>query len=351
MGAVIPLVALKDEIVNRNWPVDFLWVGTEDGVEREVLAQDFNYVGIKSGKLRRYFSLQNFIDPFRLVYAFFQSWALLRKFKPNLIVSAGGYVSVPLVLAGAALGIKSIIHQQDLQVGLANRIMAKVASKVTVAFESLATQFDAKKVVVVGNLVRPGLLLGNKEQGLAKFKLVKDVPVLVVMGGSLGAEKINELIFSAVSSLIETCQIIHIVGRGNAVQWVDKEKFGERSNRYQSYEYVDKDMADLYAVADLIVCRAGLSTLTEITALKKAAIVIPIPKNQQEANADYFAKNNAIIRLNQETLTAQELIETIQGLFYSGSSLDNLRRNIASVMLPEANNSFIKVLEALIPFK
>jgi len=351
MGSVVPLLALRDKLLEGNFTVEFLWVGTENGVEKELLSKEMNYIGIKSGKLRRYFSLQNFFDPFRLIYGIFQSLALLRNFEPNLVVSAGGYVSVPLFIAARIKGVRTIVHQQDLQVGLANRIMAKFASIITVAFEPLLKEFDANKVKLIGNPVRSKILQGDKTRGSTIFNLEANIPTVVVMGGSLGAEKINEVLFQSITRLIEFSQIIHIVGKGNIVQWENKETFGALSSRYHPYEYVNEEIADLYAVADLVVCRAGLSTLSELAALKKPAIVIPIPQNQQEINADYFVKQNAVILLNQLTLTADEFVETVSGLLNSGSSLGTLSRRISETMIPDATEKFVELIKNLLAVK
>jgi len=348
MGSVVPLLAVRDKMLEQGMSVEFLWVGTEAGVEKELISKELSFVSIKSGKLRRYFSFQNFLDPFRLLIGIFQSLSIIRNFRPNLILSAGGYVSVPLIIAGKLSRIKCIVHQQDLQVGLANRIMAKFATIITVSFESLLTSFDSSKAKLVGNPVRPRMLSGDKTRGAITFNLIPDLPTLVVMGGSLGAEKINELMFQSIPQLIEFCQIIHVVGKGNMVEWTDKEKFGELAKRYHPYEYIDQEMPDLYAVADLVVCRAGLSTLSELASLKKPAIIIPIPKNQQEINAEYFAKQNAIILLNQESLTSEEFIETIRGLFGSTSSLNNLSQHISEAMISDAAGKFVELIRQLI---
>ncbi|KKQ78713.1 MAG: undecaprenyldiphospho-muramoylpentapeptide beta-N-acetylglucosaminyltransferase [Parcubacteria group bacterium GW2011_GWC2_38_7] len=348
MGSVVPLLAVRDIMLAQGQKVEFLWVGTEAGVEKELISKEMNFKSIQSGKLRRYFSWQNFLDPLRLIIGIFQSLALIRSFRPNLILSAGGYVSVPLIIAGKLSHIKSIVHQQDLQVGLANKIMAKFATIVTVAFDSLLKSFDPNKVRLVGNPVRPRMLAGDKARGMTIFNLIPELTTLVVMGGSLGAEKINELLFQAIPSLIESCQIIHVVGKGKMVEWSDKEKFGELAKRYHPYEYVNQEMPDLYAVADLIVCRAGLATLSELSALKKPAIIIPIPRNQQVANADYFAKQNAVILLNQESVTSEEFIETVLGLLSSAGSLSNLSRRISEVMIADAGEKFVEVVKKIV---
>lgn len=345
MGSVSPMLAIRDKFIEQNIDSEFVWVGTENGPEREIVqAEGIEFNSIRSGKLRRYLSLKNIFDPFNVIIGVFQSFKLIKRFKPDVILSAGGFVSVPLILAGRLKGIKTFVHQQDLVPGLANKFMAKHASLITVSFKKSLDDFKNKEVRLIGNPVRPIVLQGDKSRGLETFGLSSDLPILVVMGGSLGATKINELIFESIPKLIDFCQIVHVVGSGNMVEWQDKEKFGANANRYHPFEYIHKQMPDLYAVADLVVCRAGLSTLSELAALKKPALVIPIPNNQQEVNAEYFAKQNAIIYEKQGEITSDDFVRYIRGLLESAGSRENLSRNISDVMMPDAADRYVKLI-------
>ncbi|NQT50085.1 undecaprenyldiphospho-muramoylpentapeptide beta-N-acetylglucosaminyltransferase [Candidatus Kuenenbacteria bacterium] len=347
IGSVSPLLAIKHELVEQKMcsNSDFIWVGTEEGVEKDIIEKEnFPYFSIKSGKFRRYFSKENFIDPFRILKGIFQSIKIIRDFNPDYILSAGSFVSVPVVIAGWILRKKTIIHQQDIRPGLANKFMAPFASKITVTFEDSKKYFSKKKTVLTGNPVRQGIFNGNKENAIKFFKLESNLPTLFIMGGSLGAEELNKFVVESITDLIDICQVVHIVGKGNIVEWEDEDQF-ENSGRYHQYEYLFHELADVYAIADLIVCRAGLSTLTELSALKKPTVLIPIPNNQQEENARYFDSKNAVITLAQEKITVDEFLALIKNLFANPNSLERLGNNMAGMMPVDANKKYVEMIK------
>jgi len=345
MGSVYPLLAVRDKMIERNIAVEFLWIGTDNGPEKEMLAREnITFRAIKSGKVRRYFSLQNFIDPIRALFGIFQSLKIIKEFKPDVILSAGSFVSVPVYFAARMNKVKFFVHQQDIVPGLANKLMARRADVVTVSFADSLQYFPKEKTVLTGNPVRSALLRGQKEIFAKKYGLDLNIPTLLIVGGSTGAEKINELVTSSVTQLIQFCQIIHVTGRDNLVEWVDRDKFGDKAKRYHAFEYLYEDMADAYAMANLVVCRAGLSTLTELAALRKPIITIPIPDNQQEANATYFASRNAAIRLDQGLVTTAEFVSLVRGLFENHYGLDNLVRNIVDIMPADVADSYVNLI-------
>lgn len=349
IGSVSPLLAIKDTMETQNIPVEGLWVGTESGLEKDIInKQGMDYVSIKAGKLRRYFSWRNFIDPFLLMFGVAQSISIIRKFKPDVVLSAGGFVSVPVVWAAWLLKKKSIVHQQDLKPGLANLLMAKCASLITVAFEKNLADFPNKKVRFVGNPFRHDLTAGNRERAIERFGLESDLPTLFIMGGSLGAEFLNELVMNSLTRLIDFCQVLHLTGKGNQIEWQDKLDFAEKANRYHQYEYMYDELADAYAVSDLVVCRAGLSTLTELTHLEKPAIVISIPDHQQEENAKYFVSKNAILTLDQNKTNADDFVLLVQELFENEHSLKRLSNNIKDMMPMAVNENYVKLIQELV---
>jgi len=349
VGSVSPLLAIKEEMLEQGIKVEFAWIGTESGVEVEVIKkEDIPYHPIVCGKLRRYFSFKNISDIFRTLKGVFQAMRVVKQFNPDLILSAGSYVSVPVLIAGRVKGKTCFVHQQDLVTGLANKLMKPWATKVTVAFEESMKDFSKEKVILTGNPIRKKVFMGNKAKGQSQFGLDSSLPTLLVMGGSLGAEKLNELVFSIVTKLVDFCQIIHITGKGQLIEWVDKEKY-PNSSRYHATEYLYDDLIHTYAAADLVICRAGLSTLTELTALEKPSIVIPIPDNQQEKNAQYFDKKNAIVSLNQKTLTAEELFDVVKGLIDNPNSRQRLSFNIKSAMIADANKKYVDLILATVP--
>lgn len=345
MGSVSPLLAIREKFIEKKISVEFIWVGTENGLEREILAmEDIPFFAIKAGKWRRYFSLKNFTDFFRTIFGFFQAIKIILTFKPDLVLSAGGFVGVPVVFAAAFVRTKMIIHQQDLQPGLANKIMARLADKITVSFEESIKYFSKEKTELTGNPVRAKVADSTKEIAYQHFNLEQNLPTLLVMGGSLGAEAINRLLFESVTELINFCQLIHIVGRGNQVEWQDKERFGALAARYHSYEYMFDELKHAYAAADLVVCRAGLSTLTELCFLAKPAVLIPISDNQQEENARYFDRKNAVVVQSEREITSEKFIELVRSLLADRGALKRLSFNIKQVMPENAADKYLEII-------
>lgn len=344
LGSVSPLLAIYETFQAKQLQAEFIWIGTEDGPEKETIERaGLKFYPIKAGKLRRYLSLQNLFTPFQVLIGRAQAKKIIQEFQPDLILSAGGFVAVPVIAAAHKLGIKSIIHQQDRRAGLANKLCAKKATKVTVSFEESLADYPAEKTILTGNPVRPSVFTGSKESAITRFQLEPNLPTLLIMGGSLGAEKINQLVADSVTELIELCQIIHVVGRGHLVEWLDRDKF-EHGSRYHIYEFFTEEMADAYAAADLVVCRAGLSTLTEITALLKPAIVIPIPQSHQMDNLGVYTKKNAVIYLDQNNTDSSTFSGTVQGLFDNPAGLANLSRNIKDTMPQNANDHYLELI-------
>ncbi len=349
IGSVSPLIAIKQELDKQQIQAEYLWIGTENGIEKDIVSkQNIEFKSINSGKLRRYFSVKNFLAPWHTFVGIIQALRIINKFKPDIILTAGSFVCVPVAIAGWLSRKIVVVHQQDLKIGLANKLMVPFAKQITVTFEKSIKDYKAKKVVWTGNPVRQELFSGDIEQGRAMFNLEAELPTLLVIGGSLGSEIINKTVFSSVPELIKTMQIIHITGKGQVIEWVDKEKFGTNVTRYHSQEYLYDELVHAYAVADLVVCRAGMSTMTELSALNKPMVVIPIPDNQQEENAQFFDSKNAIILLEQKSLTEDQFITIVQGLFNNPNSLARLKNNLKSVMLPDANIRYSQLIKELL---
>lgn len=346
-GSVTPLLAIKEAMQSDPNNI-FLWIGTKKGMERAVVeAAQISYKSIPSGKLRRYFDWRNFIDPFLVVAGFFKSLWFIWRFKPDIILTAGSFVCVPVVLAGAVLRKKSIIHQQDLRIGLANKIMKPFATKITVAFEELIDFFPKDKVVFTGNPVRQFLYSGNRERAYQKFAFNPELPVILVMGGGIGSEIINKTFIESSKSLTQFCQVIHLVGKGEQSKWLYSPII-QGNKRYRAYEFLTDDLADAYAVSTLVVCRGGLATLTEIAALRKPAIVIPIPKNQQEDNAEFFKKNGAVVYVRQEDLDNEYIINLVRDLLEKSSWRQKLSQQLSQIMPSNATQNFVKIINDIV---
>lgn len=347
MGSVTPLLAIKDAL-QQSGDYEFLWVGTSFGPERKIVEQNkIPFRSIPSGKLRRYFSWRNFTDIFLIFFGFIKSLWIILRFQPQLILTAGSFVSVPLVLAAAIFHRKIVIHQQDLKVGLANRLMQPFAMKITVAFEELRDFFPSPKVVITGNPVRLTLFDGDRERALKKFNLQPNLPVLVVMGGGLGSEIINQTFIKISKELTKFCQVIHLLGRGNQVKWLYDSEIAT-NNRYHAYEFLDQDLADAYAIADLVFCRAGFSTLTEVSALKKPAVVMPIPDHQQVKNAEYFYNKKAIVYVRQEDFGDDYLLNLLEDLLSRSSRLKELSDNIYYALPQKATEQYADFIRHLL---
>jgi UDP-N-acetylglucosamine--N-acetylmuramyl-(pentapeptide) pyrophosphoryl-undecaprenol N-acetylglucosamine transferase len=338
-GSVSPLLAIAEEI-KKNYPeTKFLFIGTRRGLPEKEMIKNYNFefCQIFSGKLRRYFSWQNFLDIIRLKIGFWQSLFILRNFKPDLIIGAGGYVSVPVVLAGWFLKIPSIIHQQDIIPSLTNKILAPFAKKITVSFEVSLNDFPKNKTVLTGQPMRKFILNGDRKRAIQRFNLEENLPTLLVLGGGTGALFLNNLIWKILPELTKFSQIIHLTGKGKS----QIPNFKSQIPNYHLYEFLTEEMADAYAVADLVISRAGINVLSELSVLGKPAIIIPIPDSHQEANAKYFAEKNAVVVLNQKKLDEEKLLKEIKFLIENKDLREKLSKNIKKIMPPKGEEKIV----------
>jgi len=282
---VVPNLAVIEDIKRRGGH-DILYIGSVNGVEKKMTEKEgVKYVGVHVGKLRRYFSWQNFLDIVKVPMGFVEAIRALKEFKADVVFSKGGYVSVPVALAARALKIPLIVHESDVSVGLANSLCFKFANKICLSFEETKNYLNPKlqkKAVVTGSPIRAHN--GNKELGLKFCGFDKHRPVLLVMGGSQGAMQINKLVDEGLDDLLKKFQIIHIRGRGNL-------NIGIKSKGYAQFEYVDKELFDLYAAANLVVTRGGANSLFELAYLKKKSLIIPLAtgRGEQSLNAEVLA--------------------------------------------------------------
>lgn len=336
LGSVSPLLAIAEELNNS----EFLWVGTNKGLEREIVEREnIKFKSIVSGKLRRYFSFRNFIDPFLIIIGLFQSIFIMIKWRPNMIITAGSFVSVPVVIAGWILKVPSLIHQQDVRPGLANKLMAPFAKKITVSFEKSLADYG-KKAVWTGNPTRHNLEISNNKPKMTNyFDLQNDLPVVLVMGGGTGAKGINNLISNGLDELTKFCQVIHITGKNK----VEKIKV----KNYYFFESLNiEEITEAYRLADVVVSRCGMGSLTELSCLGKPSILIPIPDSHQEENAEVFAEKDAAIVLDQKKITPEELSNKIKNILNNREIKEKLSNNIKNVMKKNANKEIIKIINS-----
>src|SRR6266404_4193458 len=269
--SISPLLTVAKEIKKTHSKADFLMLGSKTGPERAMaMHAQIEFMAITSGKLRRYFSWRNFLAPLLILAGFFESLTILKAYKPAVVFGTGSFVQVPVAWAAWWLKIPVLLHQQDVIPSLANKLCQLAATKITVTFEANQTSFSSnlglfyhrkapQKIIVTGNPFREELKNQSKAEGQKAFNLLPNFPTLLVLGGSTGAEYLNNLVLKALPQLSKFIQIIHITGKG---------KFKpNNSQNYHAYEFT-QDMAKAYAAADIVLCRAGLSTLTELSNLK-----------------------------------------------------------------------------------
>lgn len=353
MGSVSPLVAVCEELKNQEESLEVLWVGTKTGPEKDFLKNyNFSYRTIISGKRRQYFSLKNFFSPFAVIVGILQSYFMLKKFQPEIVLTAGSFVAVPVVYVAKKMKIPVVVHQQDLEVGLANKIMSKRATKITVSLEESKKDFPQDKVVYTSNPSRKKILSGSKENGYKRFNLDPSLPTILIYGGGQGAMAINEMVLKKIDLLTENYQIIHLTGQGKKISQRFPARFsGQQLNdinlRYRDYEFLNEEIFDAYAVADLVVSRSGFSSLTELSVLGKAALVIPL-KGHQELNAQYFARQNAVRILSQENLNEDTLYKAIDDLMQNPSDRENLSRNISQIIDKDAAKKYVEVIKEVV---
>lgn len=309
-GHVIPNIALIRKLMDEGWEIHY--IGSENGMERAMIEgiPGVRYYGIACGKLRRYFSLQNFVDPFRVLRGVGQAREIMKRIRPDVVFSKGGFVSVPVVMAAGRTHV--VAHESDYTPGLANRIAERFADTVCVTFEDTARYIRHGKPVFTGTPIRPELYRGDRSRALRFTGLSGNKPVLLVMGGSSGAVRLNELLRGALSRLLPRFDVVHLCGRGK----VDESS---RQAGYVQFEYVDAEMADLFALADVVLSRAGANAVFEFLALAKPAVLVPLPlsasRGDQILNAQYFEKKGYARMVDQDTATSDSLAEAVEQLY------------------------------------
>jgi UDP-N-acetylglucosamine--N-acetylmuramyl-(pentapeptide) pyrophosphoryl-undecaprenol N-acetylglucosamine transferase len=303
-GHVTPNVALISRLKREGWKIDY--IGSRDGIEQQIIAETgVPFHPVASGKLRRYFDLKNFKDPFKVMQGVLQSYMLLRRLKPRVVFSKGGFVSVPVVAAAWLHRIPVVIHESDMTPGLANRLSLPFAARICVTFPETLEHLSGKKAVRTGLPIREEVLAGSPEKGLRLCDFTGNKPVLLVMGGSLGSKAINEAVRSGLPGLLDRFQVVHLCGKGNL-----DPSLG-RVRGYKQFEYVSRELPDLAAMASLVVSRAGSTSLNEFLALKKPMVLIPLTlqasRGDQILNARSFEKAGYAMVLHEENLTAESL--------------------------------------------
>ncbi|MGO5065142.1 undecaprenyldiphospho-muramoylpentapeptide beta-N-acetylglucosaminyltransferase [Clostridium sp. LCP25S3_F8] len=319
-GHVTPNLALVPELKKLEYEIKY--IGSIEGIERTIIEKEgIEYFPISSGKLRRYFDLKNFSDPFKVLKGVFQAKKIIKREKPDIVFSKGGFVTVPVVIAAHLNKIPVIAHESDITPGLANKLAIPYCTKVCVTFPESEKHIKGDKAVLTGTPIRKELLEGSKIKGKELCKFKDDKPILLIIGGSLGSKIINEIVRKNLDSILSTFNIIHICGKSN----LDENL--ENRMGYTQFEYVNEELPDLMKASDLVISRAGANVIYELLALKKPNLLIPLSKKSsrgdQILNAASFKKSGYSLVLQEEDVTDKTLLEKLNYLYENRNSYIN----------------------------
>jgi UDP-N-acetylglucosamine--N-acetylmuramyl-(pentapeptide) pyrophosphoryl-undecaprenol N-acetylglucosamine transferase len=354
---VAVITRLRERSAAEGWDLDLLYVGSVAGVERRTITgMGVPYKAIQTGKLRRYLSLETPLDLMvRLPAGFFQALTALRRFKPDVIFSTGGYVCVPTVMAGRLLGVPSLTHEQTALVGLANRIAGRFADRVAISFPRSASFFPPGKALLMGNPVRPSVFQGDASRVAQRLGFEADQQTLYITGGAQGSHAINMAVREALPSLLACCQVLHQCGEGpdgsgddlRMLTRIREELAPELRRRYHVQAFVGEEIGDVYALAALVVGRAGAGTVNELASLGKPSVLVPLPGSaggEQEANARALEREGGAVVLLQSDLTPDSLSSTVCGLISDTARLTAMGKGARKLAMPGAANAIIDEL-------
>lgn len=353
-GHVLPAVSVIEELARRGIPATYLWVGTPKSVEQSAAqSRGIPFAPISAGKLRRYRDAKNLLDIGRVPLGLLQAYRALRSFKPDVIFSTGGFVSVPTVLAGARIA-PIVTHEQTTTIGLATKLNCLVTDRLALSYDQTRSSAPGRtKVVVTGNPVRLSLLEGNAARGLARFGFSADLPLLYITGGARGSSPINQRIEALLPGLLEHCQILHQTGQSGAnddaarLQALRSTWSEELQRRYQIMEFVDNELADVYAAASLVLARAGAGTIAELPLVGKPALFIPLPNTsggEQDRNAQLLAHLGAAVVLPQSEATPERLKSELLSLLGNRDRLSAMSSAARAAARPDAASRLADVL-------
>lgn len=311
-GHVTPNIALIAKLKELDY--DIHYIGSYSGIEKDLIEKlKIPYYGISSGKLRRYLDIKNFSDPFKVLKGYREAKKLLKKLDPDVVFSKGGFVAVPVVIAAKKRKIPAIIHESDMTPGLANRLCIPSAAKVCANFPETLNYLPKEKAVLTGTPIRKELFAGNKLKGLDFCKLSANLPVILVIGGSTGALKVNEAVRNLLPTLLKKYQVVHLCGKGKT------DAAYQGMEGYVQFEYISSELSDLFAAADIVISRAGANAICELLALKKPNILIPLSaaasRGDQILNAESFERQGFSYVIKEESLTNETLLQGVTQVF------------------------------------
>lgn len=337
-GHVTPNIALLPRL--RELQYDIHYIGSYTGIEKELIEkQQIPYHGISSGKLRRYFSLKNFTDPFRVLKGFSEANHLIKTLKPDVIFSKGGFVSVPVVIAGKRNHVPVIIHESDMTPGLANRISIPSAYRVCCNFPETLKALPEDKAVLTGSPIRQELMTGDPEKARAFCGFKDEKPVILVVGGSLGATAVNQAVRAILSELLKDFQVIHLCGKGKLDTSLNNLE------GYVQFEYIQDELRHLFALSDIVISRAGANAICELLALQKPNLLIPLSasasRGDQILNARSFERQGFSKVLEEETLTNELLLDTVHELY------DNRQQYVTAMQQSSQQNPIETIIQLI----
>lgn len=341
-GHVTPNIALMPRLQEAGYEINY--IGSYTGMEKGLIeAQNIPYYGISSGKLRRYFDWKNFSDPFRVIKGYSEAVSLMKELQPDVVFSKGGFVSVPVVLAAKHCKIPAIIHESDITPGLANKIALRGAKKVCCNFPETLQYLPEGKAVVTGSPIRQELLHGDAKAAFALCGFTDESKsTLLIVGGSSGSKVVNEAVRKILPDLLEQFNVIHLCGKGN----LDESR--KNLPGYCQMEYASKELPDLFALADLVISRAGANAICELLALHKANILIPLSakasRGDQILNANSFKKQGFSYVIEEEKLTDSVLLEAVEYVFARKESYENAMSHSGQL---DSIGTIVKMIESL----
>ena len=337
-GHVTPNIALLPKLRELGYEISY--IGSYEGIEKKLISDyDIPYYGVATGKFRRYIDPKNLSDPFRVAKGMSEAKKILKEIKPDVVFSKGGFVSVPVVRAAASLKIPCIIHESDMTPGLANKLCIPVAKKVCCNFPETISKLPAGKAVLTGTPIRAELMQGDKEAAFKLCGFTKDLPVLMVIGGSSGSLVINKEIRTSLPKLLNDFQVVHLCGTGN----VDNLLLNQKG--YKQFEYLKGDLKDVLAMADIVVSRAGANAICELLALKKPNLLIPLSakasRGDQILNAASFQSQGYSLVLEEENMDTESLTDKIYELYC------NRGKYVENMTLSSQGNAITKIISLI----
>lgn len=340
-GHVTPNIAMIPRLKEMGY--DISYIGTYTGIEKKLIEEiGIPYYGISSGKLRRYFDLKNFTDIFRVCKGFRDAKKVLKKVKPDVVFSKGGFVTVPVVLMAARLHIPVVIHESDMTPGLANKIALPKATKICCNFPETKELFS-DRATVTGTPIRQELFNGDKEKAKAFCGFTDDKPTLLVVGGSTGSVAINKAIWGCLDELLKEFNVIHLTGKDKLNPDI-KDKKG-----YVQYEFIKEQLSDMFALADVVISRAGANAICELLAIRKPNLLIPLSKaasrGDQILNAQSFEKSGYSYVIEEEAVSNETLLTGIREVY---SNRDKYIEAMQTSELADSITSITSIIDSLV---